>query len=277
MNPISFMTANYVARQLDYNMTRGWGQGEQATNEYFSPLDSYRERFETILKDIRALGFEAIDLWLAHLNPAWATAEHLAIARDLLDSYQLKVLSLAGWFGSTPEEFSATCQLAVSLETEILGGSTSMLERDRSLVIKLLQEYGRKLGLENHPEKDPGEMLAKIGDDGEGTLGTTIDTGWYATQAYSPVQAIEQLREHLFLVHLKDIIAAGAHDTCRYGEGIVPVDECVQALKRQRYRGSISIEHEPERYDPTEDCRASLEMLRGWLEKEEGGRNECDR
>ena len=31
MNMISFMTANYVARQIGYNMTEGWMQGDNAT------------------------------------------------------------------------------------------------------------------------------------------------------------------------------------------------------------------------------------------------------
>jgi len=105
MNPISFMSANYVARCVGYNMTGGWGQGDKATNEYFQPLETFGQRFEEILTDIRTLGFEAIDLWLAHLNPAWATPDHVATAKLLLSKHNLKVVRFAGWFGSTPAEF----------------------------------------------------------------------------------------------------------------------------------------------------------------------------
>jgi L-ribulose-5-phosphate 3-epimerase len=38
MNLISCMSANYVARQLNYQRTGGWGQGETATNLYFKPI-----------------------------------------------------------------------------------------------------------------------------------------------------------------------------------------------------------------------------------------------
>jgi hypothetical protein len=38
MTTVSFMGANFVARQVGYNMTDGWGQGDAATNEYFRPL-----------------------------------------------------------------------------------------------------------------------------------------------------------------------------------------------------------------------------------------------
>jgi hypothetical protein len=69
MNTIAFMTANYVARTLDYHMTEGWMQGEGATQAYFRPLETFRERFDILLADIRALDFEALDLWTRTCTP----------------------------------------------------------------------------------------------------------------------------------------------------------------------------------------------------------------
>ena len=60
-------------------------------------------------------------------------------------------------------------------------------------------------------------------------LGATVDTGWWATQGYDPVRAIGELGERVLHVHLKDV-HAGEHVTCRWGEGIVPVRECVERL-----------------------------------------------
>src|SRR3712207_2868759 len=120
MNTISFMTANYVARYVDYQMTGGWGQGDRATNEHFRPIDTFAQRFEEILLDVKAMGFDALDLWTGHLNPAWASEEHITIAGDLLRRHQLQVASLAGGFGSTREELEASCRLAVAVGTNIL-------------------------------------------------------------------------------------------------------------------------------------------------------------
>lgn len=265
MNTVSFMTANYVARELDYNMTRGWGQGDKATNEALRPLEQFGDRFEMMLSDIQTMGFEAIDLWLAHLNPAWATRQHIEEARALLDKYGFPVVSFAGWFGSTMEEFEATCRLAVELNCQILGGSTSVLEKDRAGTVALLTQYGLKLGLENHPEKTPEEMLAKIGDGGDGTIGTTVDTGWYGTQGYDAAKALEWLAPYLFHIHLKDVLAVGAHDTCRFGQGIVPIQACVRTLQEIGYEGGISVEHEPEQFDPTQDVIASRQLLEEWM------------
>jgi sugar phosphate isomerase/epimerase len=265
MNTISFMTANYVARELGYSMTRGWGQGDKAAQEYFRPIETFAERFDALLAEIAGLGFTAIDLWTGHLNPAWATAEHLAAARDLLTRHNLPVVSLAGWFGSTAEELEATCRIAQALGCPVLGGSTSMLEKDRGFVVATLKAYGLALGVENHPEKHPGELLAKIGDGGDGAIGACVDTGWFGTQGYDAARALEELRDVLVHVHLKDVLAAGAHDTCGFGKGVVPIAECVAALQRIGYGGAISVEHEPEHSNPNDDAVASRQLLEGLL------------
>jgi L-ribulose-5-phosphate 3-epimerase len=67
-------------------------------------------------------------------------------------------------------------------------------------------------------------------------------------------------------VHLKDVRAGGEpHETCGFSEGIVDVRECVRALERIGYEGAISIEHEPETYDPSDDLRAMRAELGEWL------------
>jgi sugar phosphate isomerase/epimerase len=265
MNTVSFMTANYVARELGYTMTGGWGQGDRATQEYFRPLGTFAERFDALLAEIAGLGFAAIDLWTGHLSPAWATAEHLTIARDLLAKYSFPVMSLAGWFGSTREELEATCRIAEKLACRVLGGSTALLEKDRAYTVAALKTYGLVLAVENHPEKTPAELLAKIGDGGDGTVGACVDTGWFGTQGYDAAHALEELRHVLVHVHLKDVLAVGAHDTCGYGKGVVPIAECVAALRRIGYTGGISVEHEPEHSSPNDDAVAGRRLLEGWL------------
>jgi sugar phosphate isomerase/epimerase len=266
MNTISFMTANYVARQVGYHMTEGWMQGDNATQAHFRGVETFGARFEEYLRDIQAMGFAALDLWLAILHPDWATDEHLDIAVPLLKKYQMRVTSLAGSFGTTREAFNAACNLAEAVGTTLLGGTTKLLQTDRAYVIGTLCERDLKLGIENHPEKHPHEVLAQIGKDSKGVLGTALDTGWYGTQGFDAAAAIEHLRDYVLLVHLKDVRAAGTHETCRLGAGCVPIKRCVETIRQIGYAGAISIEHEPELFDPTEDVKASLKLLKGWLQ-----------
>jgi L-ribulose-5-phosphate 3-epimerase len=260
---ISFMSANYVARDIGFRMA-DWGEGDRAANAWYAPIETYEQRLDDLLSTIAGLGFEAMDLWTSHLNPAWATDAHVAIAQDLLARHGLRVVSLAGWFGGTLAEFEASCAIAVALGRPILGGSTGAWRKDRAGVLRALERADLRLGFENHPEKTPREVLEVIGDAGP-RVGATVDTGWFGTQGFDAARAIEELGHRVLHVHLKDVREAGAHRTCRYGEGIVPIEGCVRTLQRMGYGGGISIEHEPEDYDPTEEVVANARLLRGWL------------
>lgn len=262
---ISFMGANYVARFVNYHMTGGWNEGNEATEAYYRPIATFGERFSELLQGIRALGFTTLDVWTAQLNWAWVSEEHLRIAAQLLAQEHMQVASLAGSFGSTRADLEAACRVAVALGASVLGGSTSLPSTDRPSTIAILKEHGVRLGLENHPEKSAAEMLERIGDGGDGTLGTAVDTGWYATHGYDAVQALRELAPFVLHVHLKDILAPGGHETCRYGQGCVDIPGCVAALQTSGYRGFYSIEHEPELFDPSADCQAMLPMLQNWL------------
>jgi sugar phosphate isomerase/epimerase len=259
------MSANYVAQQVGYHMTEGWGQGDRATQAHFRPLETFAPRFEEVLRDVRALGFYAIDLWLGHLHPDWATPEHITIARDLLARYELPVISLAGGFGETPGAFERTCKLATALGTRVLGGGTGLLQKDHAALVRLLEQYDLLLAVENHPEKTPADLIARMGDTARGRIGAAVDTGWFGTQGYPVPRALAELAPYLIHVHLKDVDEVGAHRTVGLGAGVVDIEGCVRALQGIGYDGGISIEHEPDDRDPGPECRDSLILLEGWL------------
>jgi sugar phosphate isomerase/epimerase len=256
---ISFITANYVAREVGYAM-HGWGHGDKATNEAFAPIETYPEKIDELLGDVAALGFEAIDIWGAHLSPDWATDAHVDAMLAALQRHGLTVTSYATWVG--PKNIERSCELTRALGTDLIGGGFS---GDAEKLAPTLEKHGVRIGIENHPEKTPAEVLAKI-ERGGPQFGATVDTGWWGTQGYDAADAIEEFADHLFFVHLKDVLALDEpHETCRWGQGIVPIEPCVRALQRIGYDGNIAIEHEPETWDPTDDVRAMREQLEEWL------------
>jgi L-ribulose-5-phosphate 3-epimerase len=259
MRPVVFMTANFVARETGWAM-HGWGHGDRMTNEAFAPLETFVERFDALLADVRALGFDAIDLWGAHLNPEWATDEHIAQAARALLAHSVSVATYGAWVHM--DHLDRACLIARAVGTDVIGAGMSGTAAEAAPV---LRRHGVRLAIENHPEKTPAEVVAKI-EAGDGTLAATIDTGWWATQGYDPARAIEELGPHVVHVHLKDVRNEGEpHETCPWGEGIVDVEGCVRALKRIGYRGALTVEHEPEDHDPSEEIRAMRERLEGWL------------
>ena len=262
--PISFMSANYVARELGYGVADDWAPCDEATNAAFSPLESFAARFDELLGMIRAAGFEELDLWLAHLNWRWATPEHVLIATEALDRHGLRVVSMAGGFGSTLDELASACRLAKAMQAPLLGGMAQILITDRDGTVEVLRAHGVRLAVENHAEKSPAEVLATIGDAAD-VLGTAVDTGWYATQGYDTVLAIRELGDRIMHVHLKDVEQEGEHVTCKHGTGCARVAECVDVLVEIGYTGALSVEHEPYDFDPTEECAEMLTMLRRQL------------
>ena len=271
MTVVSLLTPSFVARQVGYALSGDWSVGDRATNEHYAPLETFEERFGELLALTRSLGFEAIDLWTAHLGPGWASDEHLAIARALLEEHDLTVVSLAGGFGGTAEELRATCRVAHGVGTDLLAGSLRLLTADRAEAVAILQGEGIRLGVENHPdERTPADLLRKIDDGADGQIGAALDTGWWVTNGFDPVVAVHELKDWLFHVHLKDVYAPEFeldHRNAAHGEGAVPLEETVRALLEVGYTGPIGVEDHPFDRDPTRTLPHGRELLEGWLQE----------
>ena len=134
----------------------------------------------------------------------------------------------------------------------------------------MLRAHGVRFGLENHPERTPREVLEAIGDDAD-VLGAAVDTGWWATQSYDPVEAIGELSDRLFHVHLKDVEEPGTHISCMHGDGCANVAGCVEKLLAIGYSGPVSIEHEPYDRDPTAECVRMLARHPGSARRDGSG------
>ncbi len=269
MTLIAFNGANFVGRELgytDFEGTPGWMAADQATQERFAPLETFGTRFSEVLDHVSALGFEAIDIWTAHLHPSWATPEHVAVARQALDSRRIQAISLGGRPGDTREEFDRTCRVLEGIGARVIAGMSSLPLTDPDWVCSRLEQGDLVFGWENHPERTPEEVLEKIPANGDGRIGITIDTGWWGTQGYDAARAIEQLGDRLVYVHLKDVREPGTHVTCRFGDGVVPIEGCLEALAKIGYMGPISIEHEPPNYDPSDEVADSLRLVQQWLD-----------
>ena len=267
-NKISLNCSSFVAKQYGYSSGDDWGVRVDAVNAYYSPLDTFQERFELLLLEVKGLGYQAIDIWTpGQLSWAWATESHIKTAANLLAKHKLEVTSLGGEFGDSEEKFISACNLAVGVGTQLLSGTVPLLVTDRDFLVKTLYDYDLQLAIENHPEKSPEEMLSQIGNTGGGRIGTAVDTGWYATQGYDAAKAIRILGQHVFHIHLKDVRAVGEHINCGYGKGIVPLEACIKVLKEIEYEGGISIENHCFDHDPGDELKEALPKVKTWMKE----------
>jgi len=262
-NVVSFTSVNLVTQENGWRM-RQWSEADEATNRSFRPLETFAEKFDRVAADARRLGFHYVDLWTAHINPLWASTDHIAAVKEVLSRHGLTALALSGGMGDTWQEVEKACELADALGLRALAGPCQAYEVDRRNVIDVLRNFRVKLALENHPlERTPLDMLRKL--DEEGVVQTTVDTGWWATNGYDPLQAIRELAERMYCVHLKDVRRAGPHhDNCPWGEGVVPVRKCLETVKEVGYPGPLTVEYEPDEGDPRDAIRMMRRELESW-------------
>jgi L-ribulose-5-phosphate 3-epimerase len=256
---IAFVTANYVARASRYALSPfRWDEAERVTVEQFS-----RHEWHAILDEIAGLGIRSVEVWRAHANPDSLSEEDARALQDALTSRGMRGVSYAAglWGAATnPAGAEATFRAARALQLPIIAGG--MDAASVPVAAALAHRYGVKVAIENHTEQTPDEVLQKIAVDPT-VIGATVDTGWWATQGYSAAAAIRTLAPHLWHVHLKDVRAAGAHDTCALGEGVTDIPAVLDALRDIGYGGYCSIEHEPEDHEPMAEVRESLRYLEG--------------
>jgi predicted dehydrogenase/sugar phosphate isomerase/epimerase len=276
----SLVSACFVARQIGYRMDKGWPQGESATIAWFSPLATYEERFDALLGEIAGLGYRTLDLWGAHLHWSWATLEHIAAARRVAGRRNMVFRTYAAWVGGGASELAAACRLCTALDIPIIAGHCELFATDRSAAVAILRGHGIRYAIENHPETSAAAVLARLGPGDEDVVGVALDTGWCATRGWDAAEGLRILWPRVMAVHLKDVKATRAgktgfefidmgHETCRLGEGVVPIRKVVDALKKGGFRGPVSVEHEPEEFDPSADLAQGLkDLLRWWDEVE---------
>jgi L-ribulose-5-phosphate 3-epimerase len=268
---IAFMTANFVAKEINYSgkqLLEEWGQCHEITLKSFHGPD-FKDKFESLIGDISQLGFNEIELWNAHFEPLIITDWQLNAAVEILKNYNMKVVGLytdAFRDRSTTIEVGQTIfQAAKELGANKIIQSGKPL--DERLIVTLCEQYDMYFGIENHPEKDSEELLEMIRPFSP-RIGACIDTGWFATQGGNAAEIVKALQGHTVHIHLKDILAAGEHETCTLGDGIVDIKGIIQFLKVTNYQGTLSIEHEPIDYDPTNEIKNSLFRVNQWLDVE---------
>jgi sugar phosphate isomerase/epimerase len=176
-----------------------------------------------------------------------------ALWRQILDDHALEPIAYAGRLSRD------TLQVCHWLGIPHLDGSTGGLKPDAAT--QLCREFGLRFNIENHPEKTVAEILTPIGAGNE-WLGVCIDTGWLGTRGADGPAIIRTLGPLVRHTHIKDVRAAGAHETCLLGEGIANLEGCLAALRQTGYAGAYSWEDEPEDRNPFD----SAVRNRRWIE-----------
>jgi len=251
---VSFNTANLVGRVSGYRYELSHWMDQH--NKTIAATDEAAWR--AICKEIAATGFKAVDVWEAHAAPESLDESKAKTWKRVLDESGLTPVSYAG---GLRRETLRICQwLGIP---HIDGG---LRDNTPQSATALCREHGVRYNFENHPEKSADEILAKIGGGNE-WLGVCIDMGWLGTQGASGPAVIRACGALVRHTHVKDVKAAGKHETCLLGEGSADVAGCLAALRELKYAGGYSWEDEPEDRNPFDSAARNRE----WIEERVSG------
>ena len=93
-------------------------------------------------------------------------------------------------------------------------------------------------------------------------VGACADLGHWCTSNLKPVECLRILEGRVISVHLKDKAAYGKAPVVVAGTGVVDVAACLEELKKQKFDGHISIEHENDWKNSVPQVRANIDFVK---------------
>jgi len=109
---------------------------------------------------------------------------------------------------------------------------------------KLCKEFGIKMALHNHPRTWPPDAVLKACQGRSRLIGSCSDTGHWMRARLVPVEALKKLEGRVLHSHFKDLNEFGDGHDVAWGTGKGDVKGMMAELKRQGFKGYLSIEFE---------------------------------
>jgi sugar phosphate isomerase/epimerase len=116
-------------------------------------------------------------------------------------------------------------------------------------IIPMAEKYKIKLALHNHPKPSrywsPDSVLKYAAK--SKFVGACADIGHWVRSGLDPVACLKQLEGHVLGMHFKDVVKDtpdGKYHDVVWGKGDSKVDAVMAEMKRQKFKGPISVEYE---------------------------------
>jgi len=116
--------------------------------------------------------------------------------------------------------------------------------------MKVADDYGVKLAIENHIDYTADEIYELIERVGSPNFGVNFDTGNFLRLLDDPIAGMEKLAPHVFATHIKDLtVNPQARPTDWFffsgvpvGRGLIDNMKLAELLKKHNYQGFLAVE-----------------------------------
>ena len=122
-------------------------------------------------------------------------------------------------------------------------------------------EHGGSMSNPNYKVWNPLYILGVV-ESRDHRIGACADLGHWCTSNLKPVDCLRILNGRIISVHLKDKAATGNAPVVVAGQGVVDVAACLDELKKQKFDGHISIEHENDWKNSVPQVRADIDFVK---------------
>jgi len=164
-----------------------------------------------------------------------------AINKKLADAGGLKLVAY-GVAGIPTDEKGArqAFKWAKKMGIEVLVTETA----PNDIHDKLCNEYKIRVALHNHPRTWPPDEVLKASKGHSKLIGGCPDTGHWMRANLVPVEQLKKLEGRILHLHFKDLNQFGSGHDVPWGTGKGDAKGMLQELKRQGFKGYLSIEYE---------------------------------
>ena len=122
-------------------------------------------------------------------------------------------------------------------------------------------EHGGSMSKPDYKVWNPLYILGVV-ESRDKRVGACADLGHWCTSNLVPVECLRILNGRIVSVHLKDKSATGKADVVVAGTGVVDVAACLEELKKQKFDGHISIEHENDWNNSVPQVKANIDFVK---------------
>lgn len=263
---LCFVAVLSVSAQKAPEKKSGWLLGSQAYTFRLFTLDEALRKIDSCgLTNVEIYPGQTIGGGIDGKIDIKMSAGDRAKVKNLFKKYGITATAFGVTSAKDETEWIQLFEFAKDLGVKVI--NTEPNPSHFAFLPQLAEKYKIKLGLHNHPKPSrywhPDTVQKYMGN--SEFIGACIDIGHYVRSGLDPVATMKQLEGKIVSFHFKDVVPGPTqgkfHDVV-WGNGQSKVDEVIAEMKRQKFKGPISVEYEYNWENSAPDVARSVSYFR---------------
>lgn len=248
---------------------------------------SFRDRpLDDAIKAMVELGLSECELWMGHVEPRqkgrgkeaqaalrkWRESTSMDPFKEIAAKFKKAGIEL--WAYTIPfrdqlsdKEIEHAFLAAKALGVKYITSSSTVSMAKR--IAPFAEKHKIGVGMHGHSNlKDPNEFARPESFEKAMSyskyIGANLDIGHFFAAGFDPMAFMEKHHARIIGIHLKDR-KKDQGENVPFGEGDTPIKECLQLIRKNRWKIPANIEYEYKGADTLAEVRRALEFCRKCL------------